>query len=106
MLCCVANKGNGIYCIGLFRELLPRLPSDGVFAIDSVMIRPHASFHEIPPAQWFWKDDANQWQPFNNFDSRVIEVQLCCSSLISHLLGMIRAGNALAIKTEDRGLPT
>uniref|UniRef100_A0A914ZIP5 E3 ubiquitin-protein ligase n=4 Tax=Parascaris TaxID=6254 RepID=A0A914ZIP5_PARUN len=55
-------------------ELLPRLPSDGVFAIDSVMIRPHASFHEIPPAQWFWRDDANQWQPFNNFDSRVIEM--------------------------------
>ncbi|KHN84712.1 E3 ubiquitin-protein ligase TRIP12 [Toxocara canis] len=55
-------------------ELLPRLPSEGVFEIDSVMMRSHAAFHEIPPAQWFWKDDTNQWQPFNSFDSRVIEM--------------------------------
>ncbi|VDK24447.1 unnamed protein product [Anisakis simplex] len=56
-------------------ELLPRLPSDGIFEIDSVMMRSHTSFHELAPVQWIWKDDSNQWQPFNSFDSRVIEVR-------------------------------
>lgn len=55
-------------------ELLPRLPSNGVFEIDSIMLRTHTSFHELPPAQWFWRDDMNQWQAYNNFDSRIIEM--------------------------------
>ena len=55
-------------------ELLPRLPTDGIFEIDSVMSRSHSSFYEYSPVQWYWKDDLHQWQPFNNFDSRCIEV--------------------------------
>ncbi|MFH4980867.1 hypothetical protein AB6A40_007576 [Gnathostoma spinigerum] len=55
-------------------ELLPRLPMDGIFEINGVMSRSHVASHDLLPSQWYWKDDSNQWQPFSNFESGVIEM--------------------------------
>ncbi|VDN51984.1 unnamed protein product [Dracunculus medinensis] len=55
-------------------ELLPPLPVDGIFSIDSVMLRSHGGTNDIASIQWLWKDDTCQWLPYNNFDSRIIEM--------------------------------
>jgi hypothetical protein len=65
------------YGLSFCSELLPMLPSDGIFEIDAIMCKSQsASVLDMPQAQWFWKDDNNFWQAYSNFDSRVLEVLL------------------------------
>ncbi|OZC06632.1 hypothetical protein X798_06384 [Onchocerca flexuosa] len=56
------------------KELMPRLPVDGIFEIDNVMLRSHGAYYDFQPTLWYWKDDSNQWLPFTHFDSRLIEM--------------------------------
>lgn len=67
-----------LYLVMVFSELLPRLPTEGIFEIDNVILRSHNAFQDAQAAQWFWKDNSNQWVPFSLFDSRVIEVLCFC----------------------------
>ncbi|KAK6111818.1 HECT-domain (ubiquitin-transferase) family protein [Brugia pahangi] len=60
-------------------ELMPRLPVDGIFEIDSVMLRSHATYYDFQPTLWYWRDDSNQWLPFTHFDSRLIEMAYATS---------------------------
>lgn len=55
---------------------MPRLPVDGIFEIDNVMLRSHGTYCDFQPTLWYWRDDSNQWLPFTHFDSRLIEVFL------------------------------
>ncbi|KAM3728915.1 E3 ubiquitin-protein ligase [Dirofilaria immitis] len=55
-------------------ELMPRLPVDGIFEIDNVMLRSHGTYYDFQPTMWYWKDDSSQWLPFTHFDSRLIEM--------------------------------
>ncbi len=60
-----------------FSELLPVLPTDGIFEIDAVISRVHGTnANDAPIAQWYWKDETGSWQAYNSFDSRMLEVRL------------------------------
>ncbi|XP_055645246.1 E3 ubiquitin-protein ligase TRIP12 [Toxorhynchites rutilus septentrionalis] len=55
----------------LIGELMPRLPTDGIFAVDSLLERTHANVQDT--VQWQWKDDRAVWRPYSSIDSRMIE---------------------------------
>uniref|UniRef100_A0A183DT30 E3 ubiquitin-protein ligase n=1 Tax=Gongylonema pulchrum TaxID=637853 RepID=A0A183DT30_9BILA len=55
-------------------ELLPSLPTDGIFEIDSVILRSTSTLSDVPTPHWLWKDNSNQWVAYSNFDSRVLEI--------------------------------
>lgn len=54
------------------RELLPKLPSDGVFAIDA-MLRKGPNLHN-EAVLWQWQDDRAIWHSYTPIDSKIIEV--------------------------------
>lgn len=65
----------------LIGELMPKLPSDGLFSVDSLLDR-HGIYGAIPGAgssqqqiQWQWRDDRSAWQPYTTIDTRIIEVK-------------------------------
>ncbi|GLG93808.1 E3 ubiquitin-protein ligase TRIP12 [Gryllus bimaculatus] len=55
----------------LIGELMPRLPSDGIFSVDALLERP--SNHVQDTVQWQWRDDRGLWHPYSTIDSRIIE---------------------------------
>lgn len=55
----------------LIGELMPRLPSDGIFSVDVLLERP--SNHVQDTVQWQWRDDRGLWHPYSTIDSRIIE---------------------------------
>uniref|UniRef100_A0A1Q3F208 E3 ubiquitin-protein ligase n=1 Tax=Culex tarsalis TaxID=7177 RepID=A0A1Q3F208_CULTA len=55
----------------LIGELMPRLPTDGIFAVDSLLERTQANVQDA--VQWQWKDDRGVWRPYSSIDSRMIE---------------------------------
>ncbi|XP_065214939.1 E3 ubiquitin-protein ligase TRIP12 isoform X3 [Planococcus citri] len=60
----------------LIGELMPKLPSHGMFAVDSLLEKssplPGANHQDIPIV-WQWKDDRSQWHPYSPMDCRIIE---------------------------------
>ncbi|XP_050539667.1 E3 ubiquitin-protein ligase TRIP12 isoform X2 [Daktulosphaira vitifoliae] len=64
----------------LIGELMPRLPSDGLFSVDSLLDR-QGIYGAIPGTglsqqmvQWQWRDDRSMWHSYTSLDSRIIEV--------------------------------
>ncbi|KAF5283720.1 hypothetical protein FQR65_LT13755 [Abscondita terminalis] len=55
----------------LIGELMPKLPTDGIFAVDNLLERPSALNKEQPA--WQWRDDRGIWHPYSVVDSRTIE---------------------------------
>lgn len=55
----------------LIGELMPRLPSDGIFTVDALLERPNNHVHDT--VQWQWRDDRGLWHPYSTIDSRIIE---------------------------------
>ncbi|PNF34561.1 E3 ubiquitin-protein ligase TRIP12 [Cryptotermes secundus] len=55
----------------LIGELMPRLPSDGIFTVDALLERPNSSIQDT--VQWQWRDDRGLWHPYSSIDSRIIE---------------------------------
>lgn len=55
----------------LIGELMPKLPSDGIFSIDS-MLRKGSSVSG-DAVIWQWRDDRGMWHPYALIDSRIIE---------------------------------
>ncbi|KAJ8310279.1 hypothetical protein KUTeg_012144 [Tegillarca granosa] len=55
----------------LIGELMPKLPSDGIFSIDS-MLRKGSSSH-TDTVIWQWRDDRSIWHPYTPIDSKIIE---------------------------------
>lgn len=55
----------------LIGELMPRLPTDGIFSVDALLERPTAGSQDA--VQWQWKDDRSIWRSYNAIDSRMIE---------------------------------
>ena len=51
---------------------MPRLPSDGIFAIDTMLRKGNS--HIVDAAIWQWRDDRGMWHPYTRIDSRIIEV--------------------------------
>lgn len=55
----------------LIGELMPKLPSDGIFAVDSLLERSINIAKDQP--NWQWKDDRGLWHAYGAVDSRIIE---------------------------------
>lgn len=55
----------------LIGELMPRLPSDGIFAIDSLLIKQNSSQQDT--VIWQWRDDRGLWHPYTSIDNKIIE---------------------------------
>uniref|UniRef100_A0A336LPI2 E3 ubiquitin-protein ligase n=1 Tax=Culicoides sonorensis TaxID=179676 RepID=A0A336LPI2_CULSO len=55
----------------LIGELMPRLPTDGIFSVDALLERPNSGTQDA--VQWQWKDDRGIWRSYNAIDSRMIE---------------------------------
>jgi len=55
----------------LIAELMPKLPSDGIFSVESLFTK--QSFAQLDEVIWQWKDDSGNWQSYNQTDSRLLE---------------------------------
>lgn len=55
----------------LIAELMPKLPTDGIFAVESLFNK--NSFSQLDEVVWQWKDDSGNWQSYNQLDSRLLE---------------------------------
>ncbi|XP_075236613.1 E3 ubiquitin-protein ligase ctrip isoform X2 [Lycorma delicatula] len=56
----------------LIGELMPRLPQDGIFAVDGLLERTCPG--SVPDTIcWQWKDDRGLWHSYSAIDSRIIE---------------------------------
>ncbi|XP_051863876.1 E3 ubiquitin-protein ligase TRIP12 isoform X5 [Drosophila albomicans] len=55
----------------LIGELMPRLPLDGIFAVDALLDRPTLNTQD--QVQWQWRDDRGAWHNYSTIDSRLIE---------------------------------
>ncbi|XP_071085244.1 E3 ubiquitin-protein ligase TRIP12-like isoform X2 [Haliotis cracherodii] len=52
-------------------ELLPKLPNDGIFAIDSMLRK--GGCVNTDSVIWQWQDDRAMWRPYNTIDSKIVE---------------------------------
>lgn len=59
--------------VNLIAELLPKLPDDGIFIVNTMMTNPPVAAQDA--VQWQWRDDRGQWNSYSPFDSRIIEVR-------------------------------
>lgn len=55
----------------LIGELMPKLPTDGIFAVDALLERPNQLIQDT--VSWQWKDDRGVWHQYSAVDSRIIE---------------------------------
>lgn len=55
----------------LIGELMPRLPLDGIFAVDALLDRPTLNTQD--QVHWQWRDDRGAWHNYSTIDSRLIE---------------------------------
>jgi len=53
---------------------MPKLPTDGLFAIDSMLRK--SSSQPTDGVIWQWLDDHGMWHPYSVIDSRIVEVPL------------------------------
>lgn len=68
----ISRSPQEIYELTAFiAELMPSLPSDGIFAVDQLFTKANQGLAEV--AQWQWKDDRGLWHPFNVVDNKIIE---------------------------------
>ncbi|XP_076344228.1 E3 ubiquitin-protein ligase TRIP12-like isoform X3 [Tachypleus tridentatus] len=55
----------------LIGELMPRLPSDGIFSVDAYLVKPTGN--PTDAVMWQWRDDRGAWHPYSGIDSKIIE---------------------------------
>ncbi|XP_070496016.1 E3 ubiquitin-protein ligase TRIP12 isoform X2 [Chironomus tepperi] len=55
----------------LIGELMPRLPTDGLFCVDTLLERSSNATQDA--IQWQWRDEKGIWRPYSSIDSRIIE---------------------------------
>lgn len=58
--------------LSVYSELMPRLPTDGIFAVDALLKR--GTIQSTDAAIWQWKDDGGIWRPYSQIDNRILEV--------------------------------
>ncbi|XP_058890461.1 E3 ubiquitin-protein ligase TRIP12-like isoform X3 [Acipenser ruthenus] len=56
----------------LICELMPCLPREGIFAVDTMLKK--GNTQNTDGAIWQWRDDRGLWHPYNRIDSRIIEI--------------------------------
>ncbi len=63
-----------LYSVFHFRELMPKLPSTGIFSVDALLRK--APSQTTDGVLWQWKDDRGLWHPYTMIDNRIVEVRL------------------------------
>lgn len=58
--------------VSIIGEILPRLPNDGIFAIDDTLRKASIS-HQNEHVVWQWKDENEVLRPYTPIDSKIIE---------------------------------
>lgn len=56
----------------LIAELMPRLPSDGIFAVNALLDKEYTSSQES--VIWQWRDDRGIWHRYNAVDNKQIDI--------------------------------
>lgn len=56
----------------LIEELMPPLPTDGIFSVNSLLER---TSNQQETVHWEWRDERHCCHPFSTIDSRIIEVK-------------------------------
>ncbi|XP_020611050.1 E3 ubiquitin-protein ligase TRIP12-like isoform X1 [Orbicella faveolata] len=51
-------------------ELLPKLPSNGIFSVDALLCKPQQKSEQ---GLWQWRDDRGLWHTYSWIDSKIIE---------------------------------
>lgn len=54
------------------RELLPRLPVDGVFSVNTLIQKGGVVYPDS--AFWQWQDDRGLWHMYTPIDNKIVEV--------------------------------
>lgn len=67
--------------VALIAELLPKLPKDGIFMVNTIMTNPHLACQDA--VQWQWRDDRGVWNSYSSFDSRLVEVRQLLKQILS-----------------------
>ncbi|KAK0097330.1 hypothetical protein PV326_002415 [Microctonus aethiopoides] len=69
----------------LIEELMPPLPTDGIFSVNSLLER---TSNQQETVHWEWRDERHVCHPFSTIDSRIIEMafqngedEICLSTL-------------------------
>ncbi|XP_043464395.1 E3 ubiquitin-protein ligase TRIP12 isoform X1 [Leptopilina heterotoma] len=69
----------------LIEELMPPLPTDGIFSVNSLLERTN---NQQETVHWEWRDERHCFHPFSTIDSRIIEMafqngedEICLSTL-------------------------
>ncbi|XP_015608368.1 E3 ubiquitin-protein ligase TRIP12 isoform X2 [Cephus cinctus] len=69
----------------LIEELMPPLPADGIFSVNSLLERTN---NQQETVHWEWRDERHCCHPFSTIDSRIIEMafqngedEICLSTL-------------------------
>ncbi|OAD60413.1 putative E3 ubiquitin-protein ligase TRIP12 [Eufriesea mexicana] len=69
----------------LIEELMPPLPTDGIFSVNSLLERTSSQQENV---HWEWRDERHCCHPFSTIDSRIIEMafqngedEICLSSV-------------------------
>lgn len=55
----------------LIGELMPKLPTDGIFSIDQMLRK--GSFTQTEAVMWQWRDDRSIWHHYTAIDSKIVE---------------------------------
>lgn len=55
----------------LIGELMPKLPTDGIFSIDQMLRK--GSFTQTDAVMWQWRDDRSIWHHYTAIDSKIVE---------------------------------
>ncbi|XP_033112984.1 E3 ubiquitin-protein ligase TRIP12-like isoform X2 [Anneissia japonica] len=55
----------------LIGELMPRLPSDGIFTVDAMLKKGSVQVQE--QVAWQWRDDRGMWHAYTRIDNKIIE---------------------------------
>lgn len=55
----------------LIGELMPKLPTDGIFSIDTMLRK--GSSGQLEAITWQWRDDRGIWHAYTPIDSKIVE---------------------------------
>jgi E3 ubiquitin-protein ligase TRIP12 len=58
--------------VSIIGEIMPKLPSTGIFSIDQVLRKTSASNYN-EHVVWQWRDEKQVWRPYTPADSQIIE---------------------------------
>ena len=71
----------GAHCLH-FSELLPKLPTTGLFEIDGALTRQPVTIDTS--TVWQYADDDSQWHNFQWYESRILEVGVSQNTRPAH----------------------